>query len=87
MSDLRDKVREALAANGVGPVGADLHSWRCGHPERYGDCTCVDELVDDVVAVVVQAARDAVAAQGIVTANLVRLDAALAAIDALKEDK
>lgn len=43
-----------LAENGIGPDGQDgLHSWRCADKVRYPDyCTCVPELVADLLAVV-----------------------------------
>lgn len=44
-------------------------------------------LIADAYGKALDAARAAVAAQGIVTANLIRLDAALAAIDALKGEQ
>lgn len=45
---MRERLRQVLEANGVGPVDASLHSWRCEHPDRYGECTCFAELLDDL---------------------------------------
>ena len=53
--ELRDRIAQVLLENGlrrVQPVlaGPDsLHSWRCEYPDRYGPCTCFDDLVDDLV--------------------------------------
>lgn len=27
-----------------------IHSWRCAYPDRYGKCTCFQELVADLEA-------------------------------------
>lgn len=44
----RDAIEKALAENGV---DSGIHSWRCEYPDRYGPCTCLEELVDDLNAV------------------------------------
>lgn len=36
---------KALLDEGGGP-GNSYHSWRCEHPDRYGPCSCVEEVVD-----------------------------------------
>lgn len=37
-----------------------LHAnWRCGYPDTYGPCNCVDEFVADVVGVIRAASRTA----------------------------
>lgn len=46
MSELRDRLREALSDNGIDGIAAELHSWRCA----YRDCRCLDELLDDLIA-------------------------------------
>lgn len=31
---------------------SNIHSWRCEHPDRYGPCSCFQELVDDLLRAV-----------------------------------
>jgi hypothetical protein len=38
-----------LLAGGAGP-GSSLRSWRCEHPDRYGECDCVTETAGEVLA-------------------------------------
>ena len=64
LDDLRDllrspETREALAAASVAVLnehglsgGGELHSWRCLEGDRYGPCTCVEELASDLTAAV-----------------------------------
>ena len=51
----RDRIRQALIDAGLSDRpdrdDSSIHSWRCEHPDLYGHCTCLDELVDDLVAV------------------------------------
>jgi len=53
---LPDRIRSVLEESGINDNPAefdsDIHSWRCAHPDRYGRCSCFQELVDDLVAVV-----------------------------------
>ena len=54
MRDLRAMFRTALEENAVtDPVNQGLHGWRCKYPEAYGPCQCVDDLIEDLVAVVI----------------------------------
>lgn len=47
----REAVKQMLAENGFTPNGGHPHSWRCEHPDRYpGACRCVDEMTDDILA-------------------------------------
>lgn len=47
----RSRLRRVLIENGLEP-GSGLHSWRCEHPDVYGPCSCLDELMDELEAVV-----------------------------------
>lgn len=29
---------------------SSIHSWRCEHPDRYGECSCFQELVQELAA-------------------------------------
>ena len=50
---LRERVVEALRAEGLTEDGGHPHGWRCEYPDRYPDyCTCVTETADAVLAVV-----------------------------------
>lgn len=50
---LRAAITTALAENGVNSrAPSGIHSWRCEYPDRYGPCSCLDELVDDLVRAV-----------------------------------
>lgn len=31
---------------------SSIHSWRCEHPDRYGECSCFADLVDDLMRVI-----------------------------------
>ena len=37
---------QALSDEGGDP-GNSIHSWRCEHPDRYGDCTCLRETAHE----------------------------------------
>lgn len=45
----RETLRRIFAEQGFDINGASPHSWRCDYPDRYGDCTCVDEMIDAVL--------------------------------------
>ena len=50
MSGLRDRLRDALRDNGIDESASiGMHSWRCAYPEQYGQCDCLDLLLDDLV--------------------------------------
>jgi hypothetical protein len=42
-------VAKTLLDEGCQP-GSSIHSWRCEHPDRYGECTCVSEVAEEVAA-------------------------------------
>lgn len=52
MSDLRTKIEDILIGAGLTDEPWDydssIHSWRCEHPDRYGKCTHLQELVNDL---------------------------------------
>lgn len=47
----REAVTTLLAEHGL-EGNYDIHSWRCQHPDRYGPCDCVSELVDNLMVLV-----------------------------------
>lgn len=38
------EIRRVLIDFGL--EGGDLHSWRCGYPDVYGACKCLEELAE-----------------------------------------
>lgn len=54
-------VERVLLDEGAAP-GSSIHSWRCEHPDRYGDCTCVAEIAQEIAAALT--ARDDTAGGG-----------------------
>lgn len=51
MPELREALEAALVANGVSRNPEEtLHSWRCSY--SLDRCRCLDELLDDLEAVV-----------------------------------
>lgn len=52
-----EQIEKVLAGNGLSGLG-ELHGWRCNHPEVYGECRCVSELIDDLAALFGEAAGD-----------------------------
>lgn len=55
---MREAITQALTDNGLSGIG-ELHSWRCQFPQTYGECTCIADLVDDVVKAVEPAIQSA----------------------------
>lgn len=51
MSDLKRRLTVLLEAEGLSP-NSDFHSWRCSHPDRFGECTCVEELAEAIMVLV-----------------------------------
>lgn len=45
----RETLRRIFAEQGFDVNGASPHSWRCDYPDRYGNCDCVDEMIDAVL--------------------------------------
>lgn len=46
---LVERLREILVNEAVDSVeNAAFHSWRCRYPDRYGPCSCFDELMKEV---------------------------------------
>lgn len=47
-----ESVERILRENGLTDrpdlYDGSIHSWRCGHPDRYGSCECFAELVADL---------------------------------------
>jgi hypothetical protein len=48
---LSKAIEEVLLANGLS-AGNSLHSWRCEYPDRYGHCTCVAVLAEEIAQLV-----------------------------------
>jgi len=50
----RGAVEKVLRANGLSDEPAEfdsnIHSWRCGHPDIYGKCSCFQELAAELLA-------------------------------------
>ncbi|MDU2072532.1 MAG: hypothetical protein E7E98_08495 [Cutibacterium avidum] len=55
-TSLRERIDTVLQGAGLSPrpdeFDSSIHSWRCKYPDRYGRCTCLAELVDDLVRAV-----------------------------------
>jgi hypothetical protein len=46
-----DALRQVLREQGLDTGGASPHSWRCENPDRYpGYCTCVEDMVQAIIA-------------------------------------
>ena len=52
----RDDVVIVLAESCLSTPGG-FHSWCCEHPDMYGPCDCLDELVNDLLPIVAEAER------------------------------
>lgn len=46
--DTFERIKRVLVDNGLEP-GYSLHGWRCEHPDRFGECDCVDGLANDII--------------------------------------
>ena len=50
----REQIAEVLRGIGLSDLpdeyDSSIHSWRCEHPEIYGRCSCFDDAVNDLVA-------------------------------------
>ena len=57
--ELATALRRVLAENGISGNHDGLHGWRCAYPDRYGECSCVDELVSEIVACILHNATTA----------------------------
>lgn len=55
---VRGVVAQVLINEGGAP-GNSIHSWRCEHPEAYGECTCVPETATEVLTALADLARGA----------------------------
>lgn len=51
---VRDRLVAVLRAEGGDP-GSSLHSWRCEHPDRYGECDCLEQIADELIRVIAPA--------------------------------
>lgn len=49
LSELVPVVKEFLRYEG-GEPGCSMHSWRCEHPDRYGPCTCLEDVSTQLLA-------------------------------------
>lgn len=50
-AQLKAGLNLTLVENGIEREAPDdLHSWRCEYPDRYGPCTCVEDLLNDLVS-------------------------------------
>lgn len=53
-----DGVAEVLRANGLTDnphrYDSSIHSWRCEYPDRYGPCSCFQDLVADLEGLIVK---------------------------------
>lgn len=49
MDKERETLFQVLHENGLTSIPSDLHSWRCEHVDRYGECNCLDGLMDDLM--------------------------------------
>lgn len=46
------EVKKILREYGISDTTNDgPHSWRCEYPERYGECTCLNDLTKDIMTV------------------------------------
>jgi hypothetical protein len=44
-----ERLRKVLIEHSVDSVeNTAFHSWRCRYPDRYGPCTCFEELMVDL---------------------------------------
>lgn len=52
--DIKQKIRAVLEGAGLSDnpeeFDSSIHSWRCEYPDTYGQCTCFQELLDQLVA-------------------------------------
>lgn len=50
-NEITEALRRVLIANGAdGPENRGYHSWRCQYPDRYGSCSCFEDLLSEMVA-------------------------------------
>lgn len=55
--ELPEIIRRVLAENGISGNHDGLHGWRCAHPDRYGECCCVNDLIGELVDEIEKAAK------------------------------
>lgn len=52
MSTRRERIESILRGAGLSDkpwaYDSSLHSWRCEHPDRYGECDCFERLLDEL---------------------------------------
>ncbi|MBK0330401.1 hypothetical protein I8D64_03180 [Brachybacterium sp. MASK1Z-5] len=83
-TELREKIARALEAEGLHPnpdqYDSSIHGWRCENPDMYGPCTCFQECVDAVQAIVREAQAEVLrdAAQAIEDSDKALPDLAIA---------
>ena len=45
-------VKNVLGEYGIsGKYNGGPHTWRCERPDVYGECTCIDDLVKDLLTI------------------------------------
>lgn len=59
MADPRVEAAAKALTNEGGVPGGSIHSWRCEYPDRYGECGCVYEVAQIIVAAVDECDRAA----------------------------
>ena len=54
LTPTREQIAEVLRGIGLSDLPDEydsrIHSWRCEHPEIYGRCSCFDDAVNDLAA-------------------------------------
>ena len=81
---LSEEIKAVLVDNGVDIDGGSFHSWRCFDKGRYPEpCNCTDTVVQEIMAVVIKAAREAV--EAIEAVGLAQEQFKAVAIDALEK--
>ena len=62
MSATRDRAEALLRGWGITDrpweFGDGIHSWRCEHPDRYGECKCFEECLDELVELIEECHND-----------------------------
>lgn len=57
---LLEELAKTLRENGIDEhAPSNLHSWRCEHKNRYGQCTCFDMLMNDLTPILSRALAEA----------------------------
>lgn len=43
-------ISEVIKSEGGAPESS-IHSWRCSYPDKYGPCSCVEEMAEIIIEV------------------------------------